>query len=88
MSLHKFTHISLLKNDTQLKQKSDRPTPPPKKKQLTNYVLIKKNKKVIHLFGKKIVYVQMNEGKKRKSKQSNWTKWRRKEKKKLNKATG
>ena len=40
VSLHKFTHIPLLKNDTQLKQKSDR-QPPPKKKQLTNYVLIK-----------------------------------------------
>ena len=34
MSLYKFTHISLLKNDGQLKQKSDKQ--PKKKKQSPN----------------------------------------------------
>ena len=39
MSLYKFTHISLLKNDTQLKQKSDKQ---PKKKKIQSPKFIKK----------------------------------------------
>ena len=35
MNLYKFTHISLLKNDAQLKQKSDKQ---PKKKKAITYI--------------------------------------------------
>ena len=65
VNLHKFTHIPLLKNDTQLKQKSDKQLK--KKKAITQlcpHLKKKKKKKVTHLFSKHIVYVQMNEEKK------------------------
>ena len=66
VNLHKFTHIPLLKNDTQLKQKSDKQLK--KKKAITQLCphlkKKKKKKKVTHLFSKHIVYVQMNEEKK------------------------
>ena len=39
MNLYKFTHISLLKNDAQLKQKSDKQ---PKKKKKQSPIFIKK----------------------------------------------
>ena len=41
MSLYKFTYIFLLKNDVQLKQKSDKQ---PKKKKKSNHPNILKNK--------------------------------------------
>ena len=66
MNLFKFTHIPLLKNDTQLKQKSDKQLK--KKKAITQLCphlkKKKKKKKVTNLFSKHIVYVQMNEEKK------------------------
>ena len=42
MSLYKFTHIPLLKNDDQLKQKSDKLTTPKKKEKKAITQFIKK----------------------------------------------
>ena len=43
MSLNKFTHIPLLKNDLQLKQKKWQITTPKKKKQSPKFIKINKN---------------------------------------------
>ena len=51
MSLYKFTHIPLLKNDAQLKQKSDKK--PKKKKNHPNLFLKKSFKKIISTYKKK-----------------------------------
>ena len=51
MSLYKFTHISLLKNDTKFKQKSDKQQPKKKKKKQSPKYIIKKSfpkKKIIY----------------------------------------
>ena len=47
MNLYKFTHISLLKNDAQLKQKSDKQ--PKKKKQSPIFIKKKFVKKKNHV---------------------------------------
>ena len=38
MSLYKFTHVPLLKNDAQLKQKSDKQTKKEKEKQSLKFI--------------------------------------------------
>ena len=68
VSLYKFTHIPLLKNDSQLKQKSD------KKKQLPNLL---KNKNQV-----KKNHVQLNKEKKKKKKQATYSQKRKLKKKK------
>ena len=59
VSLHKFTHIPLLKNDVQLKQKKVTRNQKEKKKEMTQIILKNKN----HVQEKKSCLVKKNKNK-------------------------